>query len=523
MTTDWVLVFGLAVVAGLVLVAGAMAVLGLRRQRGPKGPSIFAEDTPGTVFLFDGERLVDATPAARAFLGSRTPVGRAWFRTLSQLEPLFPGLTQRLEDLHREGSFVQCSAEDIEPPLLLQAELLGGITRLTLVDPEGWTGRSGADAISDLALREEVTGLRETLGHAPILVWQVNAAGQVSWANEAYLKAAIERLEPGQELCWPLPHLFATSEGQGVSGRHSLKLGETLAWFEVTSVPVTGHSLNYALPADRLVQAEVSLRDFMQTLTRTFADLPIGLAIFDRARVLQMFNPALIDLTDLPPDFLIRRPTLSMLLDAMRERSMLPEPKDYRSWRKQMVELEAAAEAGLYQDTWTLPSGKTYRVTGRPHPNGALAFLFEDISTEISRTRRYHADLEQVRAVVEVVDQPVVVFNQDGSVALANEAAGRLWGKPEAGLGLALGEPDIVTAWRNLTAPTLLWNDLVDYIGSFGPREPWTGDVRLKDGRLVDCAMSPLPHGGTLVTFRVGPAPGDGKTLAAAGEATLVA
>ena len=85
----------------------------------------------------------------------------------------------------------------------------------------------------------------------------------------------------------------------------------------------------------------------MQTLTKTFAQLPIGLAIFDRNRVLQLFNPALLDLTGLSAEFLIGRPTLASVLDAMREQQVIPEPKDYRSWRKQMVALEEAAASGL--------------------------------------------------------------------------------------------------------------------------------------------------------------------------------
>lgn len=256
------------------------------------------------------------------------------------------------------------------------------------------------------------------------------------------------------------------------------------------------------MPADRLMQAEGSLRDFMQTLTKTFAQLPIGLAIFDRSRVLQLFNPALIDLTGLSPEFLIGRPTLAMLLDAMRESSMLPEPRDYQSWRRQLIEMELAAASGLFVDTWTLPSGQTYRVTGRPHPNGALAFLVEDISTEMMRTRRYRADLELGQAVIDAMGDAVVVFAQDGGVSMSNTAARALWGEELSGLSASRGDAPVFTLWRKKTAPTLLWNDLEEYIGKFGPRDAWEGEVRLNDGRLLHCRVAPMPHGATLVAFR---------------------
>ena len=68
-------------------------------------------------------------------------------------------------------------------------------------------------------------------------------------------------------------------------------------WYEISATGSDGGMVFYALPADRLAPAEATLRDFMQTLTKTFAQLPIGLAIFDSSRILQLFNPALLDLT----------------------------------------------------------------------------------------------------------------------------------------------------------------------------------------------------------------------------------
>lgn len=519
---DWTFAFGMVLTATLVSLASVVAVAALSRQGRTQPPSVFAQPTPATVLLFDGDRLVDATPSGRALLSAGLAGGKAWMQALSRLEPIFPGLSLRLEGLQREGRFVLCSREDIEPPLVLRAEHLGGLTRLTLVDSDADQRKAGPDAAAELALRAEAMAMRDTLAQAPVLIWHSAPDGQVIWANGAYIRTAIDRLEPGQDLGWPLPALLDPAVDEPAT-RRSLRVADDLRWYEVSSVPLEGRVLHYAQPVNKLVQAEVSLRDFMQTLTKTFAHLPIGLAIFDKARVLQMFNPALIDLTGLPAEFLIARPTLPMLLDAMREKSMLPEPKDYRSWRKQIVDLEQAAASGLFEDTWSLPSGQTYRVSGRPHPNGALAFLFEDISTEMSRTRRFRADVELGRAVVDGIDQPVVVFAADGSVVLSNRAAVALWGQPQKGLGLDLAEPDAVATWRNLTAPTLLWNDLADYIGTLGARDPWDGEVRLTDGRLVACRVSPLPERATMVTFRVLAQTSASPGEAGAAQAVMVA
>jgi PAS domain-containing protein len=257
------------------------------------------------------------------------------------------------------------------------------------------------------------------------------------------------------------------------------------------------------VPADAAVQAETSLRDFMQTLTKTFAHLPIGLAIFDRQRQLQLFNPALLDLSGLQPDFLSLRPTLFAFLDAMRDRNMIPEPKDYRFWRKQMSELEKAASSGLYEETWSLPSGQTYRVIGRPHPNGALALMFEDISTEMSRTRRYRADLELGQAVVDAMDQGLAVFSESGVLVMSNTAYTELWGHDPAS---TLGESGVATLcahWRDNSAASPIWSEVEDFIATMGERKAWSGEARLNDGRLIDCRFTPIQGGSTLATFRL--------------------
>ncbi|MEZ5798662.1 MAG: PAS-domain containing protein [Paracoccaceae bacterium] len=494
-------VFGLVITAMLISLSSLAAFAAFSGRRGAlPSQSIFAAATPNTVFLFDGDDLVDATPAARAMVGTAdTPAG-AWFRLVSLLEPMFPGLAIRLEGLPREGRFVLCSRADLEPPLVLRAECLGGLTRLTLLDADSEERLEGRDGPSDIARLEELALVRALVASSPTLIWRETAGGQVTWANGAYLMLAAARLEPGCDLSWPLPRLFDLRPDT-TTQRLSVRAGDQVQWFEVSCTAEGDETLCHALPADRLVQAEVTLRDFMQTLTKTFAQLPIGLAIFDQHRVLQLFNPALLDLTGLPAEFLIGRPSLSSFLDALREEAMIPEPKDYRSWRKQVLALEEAAASGLFEETWTLPSGQTYRVTGRPHPNGALAFLFEDISNEMMRTRRYRADMELGQAVIDAMGDAVAVFSQDGSLVMTNRAYVSLWGPPDQGALAGADRPAVIEDWRARSAPSLLWNDLTDYIGSFGEREAWDGDIRLLDGRTLACRISPLPHGATLVTF----------------------
>lgn len=505
MPADWTFAFGLVVTATLVALGCLVLLAAFQNRRPPAPASVFRPDTAETIFMFDGETLVDATPSARAMLAASVARGGNWLRFLSRMGPLFPELEARLLTLPTDGQFIMGSRDGIIPPLVLRGEHLGGLTRLTLVNTDAEQRRPGRDSASEAAQQQEVSALRNVLANAPVLVWTENAAGEVIWANHAYLLRAADLLEPGKDLSWPLPRLFdlAGYNPAAKANRQKLDLKDGAQWFDLVVSPAGDDRIAYALPSNAAVQAEGSLRDFMQTLTKTFAHLPIGLAIFDRNRVLQLFNPALVDLTTLPPDFLIARPTLTSVLDAMRDRSMIPEPKDYRTWRKQMIKVEEDASSGLYEETWSLPGGQTYRVIGRPHPNGALAFMFEDISSEMSRTRRYRADMELGQAVIDAVDEAVAVFSQGGQLVMSNHAYAQLWNHDPAVL---LSEASIGTLsgwWRNQSAPSLIWGDAMEYVVTAGDRAAWEGEVRLLDGRLVGCRFRPINGGATLITFRV--------------------
>lgn len=500
MAGEWAMTLGMVLTAFMVALSALAFMTAWQSRRNVPVPSIFAQSPSSVVYLFDGEHLIDATPAARALL----PEGeddRAFARLVTRFAPDFPNLSERLASLPKAGQVTVQSQPGVAPPLVLKGEHVAGLLRLTV---DGGQADQRGDAATVAALQQEVTAQRTVLSRSPVLMWKESGEGAVIWANHAYLIRAVELLPDGEDLSWPLPKLFDQPEGgKGRMPRLKLQMPSGAEWFDLVRMPQGDEVLCYAVAADKAVQAETALREFMQTLTKTFADLPIGLAIFDRSRCLQMFNPALTDLTTLAPELLIGRPTLNAFLDAMRAKAMIPEPRDYRSWRKHLARLEEEASMGIFEETWSLPGGQTYRVIGRPHPNGALAFMFEDISNEMSRTRRYRADLELGQSVIDAVEDAVAVFSQGGQLVMSNAAYAQLWQHDPQVLLSEASVGTLCAWWRDHAAPTLLWDDAVDYVTSSGDRSPWEGEVRLLDGRLVTCRFRPLTGGATLITFRL--------------------
>lgn len=502
MCMDWSLVLALVAAASFASVLGILALWMFPPRLIRSRPSIFSETEPNTVFLFDGDQLIDSTPSARALLQANPIADGAWHRLMAFLSARFADVEARLSQLPLVG-VVELVPINPKSSVILQAEHAGGLTRITLVDTLADGAETRSDPLSHRAMAEELELLRETVAAAPLLLWREDASSQVTWANAAYLTYVIAAMEEGKGLGWPLPRLFGTVDAGAREQRQSLAMpGQPVLWFDIQSQPEGDGLLLFATPADAAVHAETALRDFMQTLTKTFAQLPIGLAIFDRQRRLQLFNPALLDLTHLPADFLSMRPSMLSVLDAMRDRKMLPEPKDYRDWRRQIVDMEKAAASGLYEETWSLPDGQTYRVIGRPHPNGALALMIEDISSEMLRTRRYRADLELSQSVIDEVDEAIAVFSQSGQLVMSNNTYAALWGHDPAESLADSTMRSLSSHWRAHSAPTAIWAEVEDYAATIGDRERWQGEVRLLDGRLVSCRFAPLVGGATLASFR---------------------
>lgn len=500
---NWVGFTAIAFVSafGALLLVAAIDLRGRANRR-----SILTQSDDTTVFLFDGDGMIDATPQARHFLSAAPPGENEWRRLLSLLTPRFPGIDAALDTLPDVGILIRAAADGTTN---LRAELRGNLVRLTLVDPDASGEAADIDIQSLEAMRRELETLRAIADESHFLMWRQDAKGRVTWVNRAYLNKA-ERVLGAQSVeTWPPPPLFDLSL-QAVANpenarRITLKSSglEQTEWYEVHATPVENEALVTAVSANATVLAEEQLREFMQTLTKTFAHLTIGLAVFDRARRLALFNPSLTDLTGLPVDFLTLRPTLFGFLDKLRERHMIPEPKDYKSWRRRIVELEAAAADGTYAETWSLPNGQTYRVTGRPHPNGAVALLIEDISAEISLTRRFRAELELGQSALDCVEDAMAVFSPSGVLVLSNDAYGELWGDDPGTTIADIGVVQATRTWMKRTAPTPVWGDFRDFVGQTHDRTEWSADVCLKDGRQMFCRFAPISGGATLARFRI--------------------
>ena len=433
---------------------------------------------------------------------------------LDQLEPasarrLAPALT----GLEEEGTRFQqvCQCRDGRH-LDIAGFVDGARARLSIFDV---TAREQAAQLREARANSDVAEAArqsDILEHAPVLMWRTSPSGAVLWSN--FERQIALGLHPGTL------DLLARSAG-GVDpaetpGRRRISVHpdgtQHPAWFEVTlAAAPDGNVLGYAIEADRIIRAEAALGRFVETLTETFAHLPIGLAIFDRDRELGLFNPALADLLRLDPAWLAGRPSLASFLNHLRERQSLPAQRDFRHWREQLVSLGRDGGTEEFAEVWVQPSGRTLRVVGRPHPQGAVAFLLEDITQAVTLEQQFREGMTLRAAALDAQPGTHMIFDVSGAATFTGaNFADVIGGSVDLDkVRSPGGVHEMLRACRAQFGAAAIWDHLPAYVTGRthgAERRPLSVPLRRDGHDAAVVELHPLPGGGTLVSFLPPPA-----------------
>ncbi|MFT6228080.1 MAG: signal transduction histidine kinase [Paracoccaceae bacterium] len=498
---------------------------------GPKGTGIDA------LFRIEGDRLIPETEAAHT-LHRKLDLPADRIATTSGLA----------------GAFNETGAAFLTAMIALERRGEGFSVVLRSISGEAWSA-SGAPRAGDawlviapaapehLALREAKTDLERqlhtltqslaTLDAAPVLIWRRDPEGTLTWANARYCAfAGCEDGAPLRPLQFngvsPRPEVDPDNTPPPrepmPDGRLALfhAVSGQRRWHEISHVlQADGAVLGFALDAGAAVMAESALRRFVETLTETFAHLRIGLAIFDSSRRLGLFNPAFAEMMHMDPAWLAGRPRLEDMLLRLRESRMMPDRADFSAWRTELLRLFESPDAADYTEDWALPGDVSIRVLARPHPQGSLAFMFEDVTETAKLERRFATEIEIRRAVIERLEEGVAAFGPDGRAQFANPAFARIWGfrpgapnspgalaavirrcRPlTAGPVGAPGAPPLPDAAHDPDTRQDIWARLAAFAAEGARRTAWSERLRLLDGRVLRARIATLPDGSILTAF----------------------
>lgn len=446
--------------------------------------------SPFPTITFDGQKVNYASDRAQSHFNMS--VGDTIRTAVDQLNLIEPGpFGAALDQLVKTGVpfTIQSSTKDARE-LRLDGALSAMRAVLTIQDVTERDAHFKAMELRALQDQKRHRALTEAVEAMPVLTWRADRSGEPIWTNTSGKLTSLATIASLKS---------ALTEKQYTPGdpptRITLQQNETSEpkWHEVIAYPDRGDGALYIARAmNDVMRAEQALSRFLETLTETFAHLPIGLAIFDADRTLGLFNPALSDHLGLEPAWLAGRPTLRAFLDRLRESRVIPEQADFKGWREQFTSMERAAEEEQYCEIWHLPTGHALRVTGRPHPQGAIAFLFEEITTAIALEQKYSVALALREATIERVPAQIAVFDASGMVVLntfeASPAPTVQEVKACAGTWAArFGAPD---AWDRMVAFAT---------DGRSDRTARHDDIVTRSGAIARLDLAPLPGGGTMV------------------------
>lgn len=389
-----------------------LCVLGFLAQRtrqkaSNRGSDLHLQSDSPMEFLFERGVLVQTNPNASQFLGAEAAERFDWNAVRRRISELIDGLPETLSETEHGHVIYPTGADSKDLHALIEQN--GSYTRFSIFN-------AGCNAVK--AGQNSKLCLDLVADDAPFPIWKTNNSGGLIWSNKQYKTFDLEHAAVGEFLTkTESPDRMTVAPSGSASPVH----------FDVFHQLQEDGKIFYAINADQIVAAEGVRNEFVRTLGKTFAQISTGIAVFDRNPKLAMFNPALGDIFGFDPKFLSSGPTLQSFFDHMRDNRMIPEPRDYLTWREQMTNLILGAQDGNYCENWQLPSGQTIRVTGQPHPDGALGFLFEDISAEVSLTRRFRQDLTRAYGIMDALPYPIAAINMRGVVFFANQAFKDHW------------------------------------------------------------------------------------------------
>jgi PAS domain-containing protein len=473
----------LVIIGTSITTATLAAVLLGRKNAVASGPLQLAPEP--LALLFDNGVLHHGTAAGLKHFGL-LPGMHLWDDLRDRLLPQFPDLPETA-GRGASGSMTLIGTT-ADPHSLLEMKWRDGLCWIDVTDQPD-------SSQTTLTTAADLIAYKRCCDMMPHPAWEERADGSLGWRNRACDDLLTKYpQEPGKPP-------FDPSSGDAGNRAFIEGANGQREWFDIERHQAGSTIFNHATCITSLVASESAENTFVQTLAKTFAHLSIGLAIFDRRGQLGIFNPALVDLTGLQPRFLASQPTMQSFFDQLRENRSMPEPKNYRTWRQEIAQVIAAASGGQYRETWTLEDGRTYAVQGRPHPDGATAFMIKDISPEITLTRNFRIEVEVYEAMINSIDDALVVFSSAGIVTFSNAAYRKLWGhNPETSFA-DVTIHDAIALWKSKAKTKQDWATLTRFTTTLGPREPQELTLQLPKGVALTCRMSAITSDTSLIRF----------------------
>ncbi len=239
--------------------------------------------------------------------------------------------------------------------------------------------------------------------------------------------------------------------------------------------------------------------DSLAADSKLVEDLPVAVSAFDREGRLVVYNQAYRDLFSFDDVWLKDNPSLSQVLDKMRELRRLPEMLNYKAFKKTELGLLGALTESR-AETLHLPDGSSLEKVISPYVDGGLVIAYEDTSPQLRSARALNEILNVQQTILNHLPDGLAVFGADGRIKHRNSAFNDLWDMAEAGDDFHLN--DFLDATRRFLPVDADWNNIRTHVaGRLLSREAGVSKLTLSDGRQLEAFHAPLPDGAAMLRY----------------------
>ncbi len=355
-----------------------------------------------------------------------------------------------------------------------------------------------------VAHHETILALLDTL-ETPF--WLRDQDGRIEHVNQAYA-IAMECENPQKAVEQQFEFLNARARA-AIAHSHSVDaifdetvstvIGGDRRLFAVTDVKGSQASAGLAIDRSEVEALRAELERVQKSHADTLDQLTTAVAIFDAGQKLLFYNQAFQELWELDPAFLASKPDNTLLLDRLRSAGKLAEQPEWRRWKENVLAAYRSAER--VEHLWHLPDGRTLRVIANPHPQGGVAWVFDNMTERFDLESRYNAAMRVQGETLDNLAEGVAVFGSDGKIRLYNPAFTTLWRLPAdefrpethiAAISQACERVAVKNPWPGFVASVTGFDD---------ERRESHGQIELVDGTILSHALIPLPNGQVMLTF----------------------
>jgi signal transduction histidine kinase len=295
----------------------------------------------------------------------------------------------------------------------------------------------------------------------------------------------------------------AVAQGKAQTTRTHAVVAGARRWLEVSerSLDDLGGVIGYALDYTDVEEAEAERDRHIAAHREVLERLVLPIVVYGPDMRVRFFNRAYVHAWQFEEAWLEAGPTITEVIDRLRERRLIPEAADFLAYKREKIR-QFTSLLEPEEEFLHLPDGRAIRLTTAPHPLGGLILTFEDLTDRLVLERSYNTLIAVQRETLDNLYEGIAVFGGDGRLKLSNPAFARMW---DLDMDALAGEPHITQIMARTThlfrGKNGTTGDREDLLNAILDRTPANRRLDRTDGTVLDYAKVPLPDGATLMSF----------------------